>query len=383
MISINYIATFLLVVFSGYFLDVISLSPIYLSFVVGIYGIILYCIWRKKFLFNYVQYFAFIFIVYIFISQILFMQNKDHATINVMFSLIYLIVSFIGLSSLTREKILKIAKYFIYVSLPILIFEAVYRILNPIIYIGNETTPGLSYYKYKYNSVMFEDSNYVGVFIMCLFFLCVYLEHNDKIKLKIPKIILAILTVATFSKAAIATLLIFFILFDLRLSKFMKIIIIALGALGGLSIFIKQVLLDGSLAGKIGIVSSAIQYLKGAPPYRVLFGVGFGNSKTVLSIGAHNMIVAYIIESGVVGLCMLLILWILILKYSKGKVAVLMFPLFMVAMSLIGHAIPFVYCSYAIVCVLEAHDYSQETELESLGYQQNKTLVHINKESSR
>lgn len=357
MISINYIATFLLVVFSGYFINTVSVSPIYIFFILGVFGITIYCIKKRRIPYTDVQVFALIFVMYIFVSQTLFMQNKNHAKINVLFSLIYLIITILGLSSLNRDDVIEIGKYFIWISIPLLVIEAVYRISHPIVYNNNEIEAGRAYYKYKYNSIMFEDSNYVGVFIICLFFLCVYLEHNYNQRLKIPKYILLLLAIATFSKAAIATMIIFFVVFDLEISRLLKGVIIITAAAFGLSDFISQILKDGSLYGKLNIIYSTTKYLSTAPIYRVLFGVGFGNTKNVITLGAHNMIATYVVESGVIGLLMLLILWGMLLRGSHGKMIIVMAPIFMDAMSLIGHAIPFVYCAFAIIYVLETGFY--------------------------
>lgn len=110
MVSINYIATFLLVAFSGYFVNIVSVSPIYIFFILGVFGITIYCIKERRIPYTGVQVFALIFVMYIFVSQTLLMQNENHAKINVIFSLIYLIITILGLSSLDKDDVIKIGK---------------------------------------------------------------------------------------------------------------------------------------------------------------------------------------------------------------------------------------------------------------------------------
>ena len=233
--------------------------------------------------------------------------------------------------------------------------ECVYRVTHPIIMGPGNLQAGLGYYKYKYNSIMFTDSNFVGIFLLALYFLCVYLSSHHSCKFTVQKILLAIMIVGTFSKAAIASLFLFAIIFQIKIKRKYKFaaLIAAIGIVG--PVYLAQVLRDGSLVGKLTIFTNTFNYLRETSIDRLLFGVGFGNPAKFFNgtFAGHNLLVTYLVEAGIVGTGLLLLLWIIILKESDFKAAVVMGPVFLDAMSLIGHAIPFVYCAFAIIIALQ------------------------------
>lgn len=350
--SMIYIADILLFCFSGYFINILPISPVYISYVLSVFILIEYCLTKRKIHINLITAIAIVLMIYIGVTQLVIMTNTNHSVINVLFSLSFIVFGMIGLETIEREKVINLAIKFINLSIPLLVFEAAYRWMNPIVEENNILT-GRTYYQYKYNSIMFDDSNYVSIFLLSMFFLSTYLSKYCNASLKKQKLILFVLTLATLSKAAAASLLIFFVLFDLNISRMKKILIIILAAIYGLSEYINLILWDGSLMGKLNIFISMIEYLKRASIVRILFGVGFGQTSKVIYLGGHNLFVTYIVESGVVGTILLVVLWIEFLRFTKYKVGIVMAPIFLAAMSLIGHAIPFVYCTFVIIYMLE------------------------------
>lgn len=353
-ISLLYISIYIAIVFSGYFVNVLPLQPVYIPFVLGTVGAMV-AFWKQRIVVvDKATACSIFFIIYIVISQILLMANLEHALFNVLTSLVYYCLALIGLRYLSYDNVLSISISFINVSLILLIIEGVYRITHPILTEADRLSGVHGYYQYKYNSIMFTDSNFVGIFLLSLFFLCSYLTKYHNCKLKIQKVILAILVLGTVSKAAIASFLLFFIIFELNLKVWKKIVFLGVSAAVFLPAYLIQIVTDGSLGGKFAIFTNTLEYLKNVSVWRLLFGVGFGKTREVFTgtLAGHNLLITYIVEAGVIGVLLLLILWWITLKESKWKAAIVMAPVFLDGMSLIGHAIPFVYCAYAIIIVL-------------------------------
>lgn len=348
----DFIASCILILFSGYFITSLTYSPIYFSFLIGLLFVVFlvfkqHTIWADK-----STKIVLLFLSYIVITQYILNKNSSHAVFNVVFSLLHFCVICRSLLYCDRYQIQKLSRWMINVSIPLVIYEGIYRWQHPIVYINN-VRYHIEYYQYKYSSIMYGDSNYVGLFCVCLFFFCVYLEKNEQLNLKIQKIILAIAIIGTLSKASIATLIVFYIMFDVKAKLWIRMCIMGVGVMVGLSDFVAIILRDGSFVGKISIIKRTYLFLKAAPIKMILFGVGFGNTNMYIPGGAHNLIATYIVESGVVGLFLLFWIWYNVLKITKYKLYVVLLPFFVNCMSLSGHANTYFYTILAIATMLE------------------------------
>ncbi|MGY4806851.1 hypothetical protein ACVNRM_14825 [Bacillus paranthracis] len=117
---------------------------------------------------------------------------------------------------------------------------------------------------------------------------------------------------------------------------------------------------DISFLSKIEIVDRAFEFLSDTTMSNVLLGIGFGNSFEYLRIGAHNFIITYLLESGLIGFILLFVLWWKILRKTKFKAGIVMLPFLFAGMSLAGHAITYLYCIFAIIYILEKKNTSNE-----------------------
>ncbi|MDA1777446.1 hypothetical protein PDL16_10050 [Bacillus cereus group sp. BY9-3LC] len=349
-----YRTSYILIVFSGFFLNFLPVSPIYLFFFLSLIGVFLYSLKNQELHFNHLTGLTLILLGYLIITQIMINEDKTNAIYNVIISLIYFILTFASIHKLETEKIIKISKSFINVSILLLIVEAIWRISHPWYptTLWYMTQVDSSFYKYKMNSIMYQDSNFVGIFIISLFFFCVYLKLNHAITLRWQMIVLASLCGLTFSRAAIITLVAFYILLGIR-SKAMKGLMILLSMLFGFVFLINYIDDDISFLSKLDIIDRTITFMKHASISEIAIGIGFGNAFKYLQIGAHNFIVTYLIESGVIGLFLLLLLWWKILRSTKFKAGIIMIPFLVSGMSLAGHAITYLYCIFAIIYILE------------------------------
>ncbi len=123
-----------------------------------------------------------IYIIYLIISQF-FLEANNTALINVLFSLIYF-VTVLNIASYSTNKILvKYSKYFVWFTIILLTIEAYWRLTHPIFLLEGAVKDyrdmdGMLFYAYKYSSIMFMDSNFVGTYGLIAFFYYYYLRKK-------------------------------------------------------------------------------------------------------------------------------------------------------------------------------------------------------------
>lgn len=350
-------AAFLLILFSGFFLTSVAISPVYIAFILAMcfFSIqLLYQIGVKsKIPAEKTVMFAFFFFFFMIYFQIFLLGNWNHTVLNVLFSISYFVFTYYAIFNLSIWKICNLVKKMINITLPLLLFEALYRWTHPIYNELNDLN-GISYYQYKYSSIMYQDSNFVGIYIVALFFLCSYMRRFWKVYMRKQQMVLFILVLLTLSKAAIVTTVLFGILFELELSKKKKFYCcVVIGIPGGM-FFLRQIIFDHSLSGKLAIFMYTKDWWINTTLLHKLVGVGFGHAEEYIGMGAHNLLLTFIVESGALGVIVLLFFWFIILKSTNWRGIIVMLPFFVNGMSLAGHAIPWFYCMMAIICVLES-----------------------------
>lgn len=354
----NVIAGNLLVVSSGFYLTRIGISPIYFFMICSFLFLLISLVNRGTLYVNSSMLLPCAYILYLALSQ--FLLGADLNTVlNVIMSVIYFLLTLAIVYRIDTAKILKISLTFIRYSIPLLILESLYRITNPIYVLDSgfdyRTDESLIIYPYKFNSIMYQDSNFVAIFILCLIFFGLYLIRNFKLTLKPELIILIILLFLTISRATILVTLTFILLFHYwgRISFLLKIsLFIMLGS--AFSYVLYLVSADGSFQSKFQIIDLFLDFLRTSKPDELAFGIGFGNTKHLFGIGAHNFFVTHIVESGFVGFTLLFMTWLGILINSNFKTIGIMLPFLVVGMSFVGHAIPYVYCIFALILILES-----------------------------
>ncbi|WP_158740071.1 O-antigen ligase family protein [Defluviitalea raffinosedens] len=348
----------LLVVFSGFYIQKATVSPVYITFVIGSYMLFLLFIYKSSFKNDKLVNIAFFGITYFLITQI-YVKGEINTTGNVIISILYFIIVIQGLHFFNYADTVSMSRRFINFSIAILILECIYRMNNPEYYFNYKDFSfwEQGFYIYKINSFMFQDSNFVGIFIISLFFFTVYLKtcHNQKFNIQL--ILLAILCFFTFSRAAWISLVFCYIiiLFKNKRLYMKKVLIFSCMVLGSIFLFY-IVKIDSSGLSKLKIFQLAFKFLKTGSYKHILLGVGFGRAKEYIGIGAHNFIITYLIESGIIGLLFIVIFWSYINVKTKYKASYVMFPFLICGMSLAGHAIPYLYCIYAIIFTLEKYN---------------------------
>jgi O-antigen ligase len=127
-----------------------------------------------------------------------------------------------------------------------------------------------------------------------------------------------------------------------------QLLIFSLVAVFSISVFI-LLANDPSFASKFKILQLTADHFEKSNFLQLMLGVGFGNTVLHLGMGAHNLFVTHLVESGLVGLFLFLFFQLYLIYKSKRRTLYLTLPLFISGFSLVGHAIPYYYVSLAII----------------------------------
>lgn len=350
---------FFIIPFSGFYITKLTISPIYIFSIIGIYLFFILIIENYSFKFDITVVFASIFFLYLFISQ-LFLSPIVSTYINEIFSVFIFIVVYFLINKSETSKIIYFSEKLIFFSIPLLIYEALYRIIHPVMFVDfvKLGRKELQFYYYKMNSIMYLDSNFVGLYIISLYFYLLYLKGITNKKYTVTTIILIFLTLLTISRASIIVLFVFSFLYSFKkyILKYKKMLsLLFLICLIYLYNVIKEIsIIDDSFSSKFYIIKRTLEYLSDIDYYNLFFGVGCGNTVKVLGIGAHNFLVTYLIENGIFGIFLLFSFWFHILKKTKYKAGIIMFPFITNGFSLTTTAIPYLYIMFASITVIES-----------------------------
>lgn len=351
-LSLKNCAGFFVIVFCGFYLRSILISPIYISTIISVIFITIYFLRTKHCVIKIdcSIWIAISWIIYLVITQIPYQKNS--AFYNLIFSILYYVLSTKIISILSTKSIIKFSKWLLDFSILLLIAEAALRIRNPII--KSAETEQNAFYRFKYNSIMYQDSNYVGVFILVLFFFTIYLESKHDMCLKKEKICYLILSVLTFSRSAIIVVFSIGFLFDKTIDKFLKVIVLLFSSIVGIYLAISYILIDASFISKLDIIKWSFEFfVEKASLYMKLFGYGLGHSIDNIGIGSHNLFVTYIMETGIVGFIFWGMSLMSILKLTKKNAYYIIIPFLIAGFSFASHFAPFLYCTFSIMIALE------------------------------
>ena len=255
------------------------------------------------------------------------------------------------LSKLKQDSITKFLSIFRFIIISVIAFECFYRLLHPVYFLGpNRTSPVEGFYIYKFSSVMFADSNQVGVLISCFFSLLLY--FNEKKILYTNKIILGIVflfLILTFSRAALlgsCCFLIYWYIF--RKLSYMNRGFIIIALCIPAVFLINYCLSDESFKTKLFIYNKTYEWLKDTNTFNLLIGVGMQNSIKALSFYAHNYFSLFLVEYGLIGLILFLMQIVIMIVLSKGTLFIII-PYLVLGLSYIPYFSPYLYLCLGII----------------------------------
>ncbi|TGG88019.1 hypothetical protein [Geotoga petraea] len=181
-----------------------------------------------------------------------------------------------------KDILFKIINIFIKINIFMYFIDFIYRFIN-VGYISFQ-----NFYIYKYNSIFYADSNFIAVMILGMFFFLRSLEEIYKINYNKEKLILFILLLFTFSRAAIVS---FIILNFFKIKKYSILEKVMIFLLLSLLSFLLWLFFsdDGSLITKFEIIDFSIRIMS-ENIGNFIFGIGSGNLKNVFIRESHNLI---------------------------------------------------------------------------------------------
>lgn len=254
-----------------------------------------------------------------------------------------------------RAQYEAIARWHIHLSLLIIGVECLYRLAHPDYSYLNELTgmegEDLAFYAYKFNSFMYQDSNFVGLQLVVLVGFVLALTREGVKFGAFIHLAMLVLTAMTLSRASFVTVVFLYGLhFFWRARLLMKLLCVLLGVGVAIAVFL-HIQNDGSFASKFDVLQRFFEHLHRASWMDVLVGVGAGKAAGTLGMGAHNILVTYVLELGVLGALAFALFWLWMLRLVPLALFMLA-GLWVNGFSLTSYAVPYLYASIAMLWLL-------------------------------
>lgn len=276
---------------------------------------------------------------------------SDTECFSFLFTIIYFIVSMVCFSNMSEKMLKRRCEQLLLFAILMLIIDTIYRFTHPVV---ADYYQGVHFYlRYKGPGILYVDSNNTGMLVLALIGLCWYLKKNERnMKFIIIEILLFILLVLTFSRAAILACIIFGFLFSEKVPKCLKI---GMVLTAGIFLLLNISLITGdvSTSEKLQMIKRVINYYQSASISKIVFGIGFANSIQELGLFTHIWPLTFGVESGVLGFCSIVIMWFMLLKESMWKSMYVVFPCLLAGLSFFPLLLPYFYCIIALIINLE------------------------------
>ncbi|ENN6197671.1 hypothetical protein AB9W56_004092 [Vibrio vulnificus] len=243
----------------------------------------------------------------------------------------------------------------------VLLFDGIWRLLNPKIdNLDRLTELGVGFQIYKSNSIMYADSNYVGLQAVLFFCFCLNLRGNINFRslyLDFTILVLLVALLLSFSRAALLSMTVAIVFFLCnknrnvrRLFVFLSPVFFVFAVQSVLSVFSEDV----SFNSKFAILDAFLSYFIGSDYSTKLFGVGFGNADAIFGFGTHNLILTFLIESGIVGLLIFTCYLFFSFCRLKSEFLIVCVPFLIASMSLGATAIPYFFTMTTLAMLLKS-----------------------------
>lgn len=350
------IAAFFLVVFSGCFLTrILPLSPIYFAVLLAVFNLFIAVSYQKMprdKIFIYIP--CFLLVLYFCGSIIITQINVKDTIVLIFFTSFYILVDLV-LYQTTKKELNVIINYYFVFNIILFSIDFIVRLImakNTEIPNWIKAKPVYSFYLYKENTIMFEDTNAGSIIILSILSVLTFIKRENiyKNKYSIEFILLIFLLVSNFSRAAIISyfILLLYIVFIYKKNILQKMIMFFPFLI--LFFFITiYAINDPGFFQRILIFKNVYRYIKEAGLFPLLFGNGTNSSPYIIGRSAHNLYFVYLIEYGLIGLILFLLHFILLI-IDTGKYALFIaIPYFIAAVSYSPIVIPFIYCSFLLI----------------------------------
>ncbi|HFT1527996.1 TPA: hypothetical protein ACHWKK_001949 [Providencia stuartii] len=224
------------------------------------------------------------------------------------------------------------------------------------------------FYSFKYSSILFFDSNYVGLIALMIVFILKYIHFSSAIiKTSLLEFIAVSLLVLSFSRSAILVVIIFYFYYYFVLSSHRNVRFISIVLLGILITISPLFIMDSNIQDvsfdtKVQIMLSLYNKFDEIPAVQLLFGAGPVVGGYIFSYKdgeyAHALLPLIMGELGILGILIILFFYTyIILKLKKWGVMFLIVT-FIPGLSLIDPYQIFYY--WSIIAIFRAEYNKQE-----------------------
>lgn len=357
-----YLSLNCLVLGSGFYLtQIVSLSPIYPLLVFSLF----FSTWAflsNKILINPASFAtkSALAVCVLHSCFYLYFVSPFNTFLGYFFNFIFAFISLWLMPFFTKKELERIGFRLIDFTILLGSIEALIRWLYPFQSLKPEfldyvRESGSTFYLYKFNSIMYQDSNFVASWILVITVFAI--EQFGAKRCGIRTYLLSALLALTICRSAILCFglyLICKIIFKHFKSKLSKIVVFStllLGALAGLS---NMIINDASFQSKLAIFGLVMaNYASSLDFVNFLFGVGLSNSKDVLGgITAHNFIMELLIDAGLIGLLSMFTLLVGLAKTSGSKGGSILTVFIISGMSFAPFTIPYLFVILSLAGIL-------------------------------
>lgn len=207
-----------------------------------------------------------------------------------------------------------------------------------------------NFYDFKWGFFYF-DSNFTGLVVLSYIIFYTLLKRNNIVDIGMAKLVfLFVLLIFTFSRAAIFACVVFFVIYFLP--KRFRFFILFLFSFISIYVFVKMVglylngesfvTIDGSFNSKFYVIKLALDNYINLEIENKILGIGLANFG-YFSNGyfAHNIIVTFLYEFGILGIVIFLGYLFFSYKYIGNEVLYFFIPFFIAGFSLFSAYMPF------------------------------------------
>lgn len=305
-------------------------------------------VFKKKVRINSSVILSFFLFIEVFIWQYVFLSNTG--CFSFLFTLVYFAVSMLSFSRLDQKLLQKRCKQLIKFACIILILDTMWRFAHPLY---ADYYQGVNFfYKYKGPGILFVDTNNTGMLVLAVIGLCWYLEHERNQTLFLIKVVLFVLLILTFSRAAILSFALFSLMFNARISKYIKIAILTVSAIY-LVFHFSLVVNDASTSEKIVMLKRVLLFYQSTNLSKLFLGIGLLRSIEEFGLFTHSWPITFSVELGIVGFLLIIALWYSLMKESHGKCKFIIFPCLFAGLSFFPLLAPYFYCIAALITNIE------------------------------
>lgn len=362
-INIHYLIALLLFTNSGfYFFDFPIIAPVYIFFYIGVlFYIVDTVITMRIAKIPLSSILALCFCIYILISQI-FVGGKPIAILGSIATFLFYVLGTLILPRFKTENVLKIGNLMLILSLLIYGIDTIYRLALFKFNLFYLLT-GLNFYQMKIATLLYADTNTIGINTVVLTFFAYYLYLiTSKRYYWFFILLFSILNFLSFSRASIIAeiLTVIFLavisslkilfrhsniksIYQLSLKKILNFLFLLILAIIGIFVTLKIIIyisIDPSFGTKIELFNTMKNFLHNASNKDLLLGIGYNNGR-LFEFGsergyAHTYLLTYLCETGFCGY-ILVTIFLLTAFLETPKNILILFPFVIVGISLIAH----------------------------------------------